>query len=88
MGPDQSSQAETGKILAPGESHEFQVSARERWNSSGVDLEEGASYRFEVIEYQDWNDWFIETDPEGYCRWWLWPLVRVPLGSLWGAARR
>jgi hypothetical protein len=81
MGPDQSSQAETGTILAPGESHEFEVFAREVWNPSGIEMEEGASYRFEVIGYQDWNDWSIETNPDGYSRWWLWPftwLRRLP----------
>ena len=81
MGPDQYRQAETGTTLAPGESREFGVSAREVWNSSGIEMEEGASYRFDVIEYQDWRDWSIETDPDGYSRWWLWPftwLRRLP----------
>jgi hypothetical protein len=51
--------------LELGESVTFSVSARKRWNPSGVRLKAGQKYCFSV-ENAIWTDAWIQTTPDGY----------------------
>ncbi|NIM29282.1 MAG: hypothetical protein GTO28_15745 [Gammaproteobacteria bacterium] len=70
--------------LLPGQSIEVAgIDASKPWNRTGLVLECGVTYRYEVIDLAGWRDGRIETDPNGYERLHLLPLVparRYPLG--------
>jgi hypothetical protein len=59
------------KALAPGVPVEVTIRAHELWNRTGVAIEASATYLFEVRGDQHWFDFWIETDADGYSRWWL-----------------
>ena len=68
------------------------IEAKEKWNDTGYRLSKGKNYRFTASG--KWIDWCIETDANGYSRWWLYLAVllrRVPKArwfSLIGAIDR
>jgi hypothetical protein len=62
--------------LLPGQSIEIAgINAAERWNRTGVVIECDVTYRFEVIDVSGWRDGKVETDPDGYEKWRLLPLL-------------
>ena len=69
--------------LLPGQSIEIAgINAAERWNRTGVVIECDVTYRFEVIDVSGWRDGKVETDPNGYEKLHLLPLLlarRYPL---------
>ncbi len=54
------------KQLAVGETHTFPVYAAQKWNWSGVKLEQGGTYRFDIAANQHWMDGEIQCGPEGW----------------------
>jgi hypothetical protein len=72
--------------LLPGQSIEIAgIDAAQRWNRKGLVLECGVAYRFEVVNVSGWRDGKVETDPDGYEKLHLLPLVparRYP-GAHW-----
>ena len=70
--------------LLPGQSIEISgIDAAKRWNRTGLVLESGVTYRFDVTDVTGWRDGTVETDPDGYEKLHLLPLVavrRYPLG--------
>ncbi len=62
--------------LLPGQSIEIAgINAAERWNRTGVVIECDVTYRFEVIDVSGWRDGKVETDPDGYEKLRLLPLL-------------
>jgi hypothetical protein len=62
--------------LLPGQSIEISgVDAAKRWNRTGLVLECGVIYRFEVVNVSGWRDGKVETDPDGYEKLRLLPLL-------------
>ena len=62
--------------LLPGQSIEISgIDAAKRWNRTGLVIECGATYRFEVTNVTGWRDGKIETDPDGYEKLHLLPLL-------------
>lgn len=62
--------------LLPGQSIEIAgIDASKRWNRTGLVLECGVDYRFEVIHVSGWRDGSVETDPDGYGKLHLLPLL-------------
>jgi hypothetical protein len=62
--------------LLPGQSIEIAgISAAERWNRTGVVIECDVTYRFEVINVSGWRDGKVESDPDGYEKLRLLPLL-------------
>ena len=62
--------------LLPGQSIEIAgIDAGKRWNRTGLVIESGATYRYEVVKISGWRDGKIETDPDGYEKLHLLPLV-------------
>jgi len=62
--------------LLPGQSIEIAgIKAAERWNRTGVVIECDVTYRFEVIDVSGWRDGKVETDPDGYEKLRLLPLL-------------
>ena len=62
--------------LLPGQSIEIAgINAAERWNRTGVVIECDVTYRFEVIDVPGWRDGKVETDPDGYEKLRLLPLL-------------
>jgi len=62
--------------LLPGQSMEITgIHAAKRWNRTGLLLECGVRYTFEVLSYDGWRDGSYETDPNGYSKMSLLPLV-------------
>lgn len=57
------------------------IRARERWNDTGIDLVAGATYR--LVATGRWRDWFIDTDADGFTRWYLRPFRRRVPGERW-----
>lgn len=68
--------------LAPGRSETYRVYARERWNVTGLWLEEGADYRFEANG--QWLDSRCEAGPEGSPIFKTGCILAYSLGSLLG----
>lgn len=62
--------------LLPGQSIEIAgIDAGKRWNRTGLVIESGATYRYEVVKISGWRDGKVETDPDGYEKLHLLPLV-------------
>ncbi len=62
--------------LLPGQSIEIAgINAAERWNRTGVVIECDVTYRFEVTNVSGWRDGKVETDPDGYEKLRLLPLL-------------
>jgi hypothetical protein len=51
-------------ILKPGEHASATVAAKEKWNSTAIELTEGGTYRFEASG--QWFDASIQCGPDGY----------------------
>jgi len=54
--------------LEPGEKHEFSVYANQKFNPSGVLVNEGEQYTFSTDMNQNWFDANIECGPDGWDR--------------------
>ena len=66
--------------LLPGQSIEIGgINAAEHWNRTGVVIECDVTYRFEVIKVSGWRDGKVESDPDGYERLRLLPLLLARL---------
>ena len=62
--------------LLPGQSIEIAgIDAAKRWNRTGLVLECDVTYRFEVINVSGWRGGKVETDPNGYEKLRLLPLL-------------
>lgn len=71
--------------LLPGQSIEISgIDATKPWNRTGLLLECGVTYRFEVTNVSGWGDRHGQSDPDGYEKLHLLPLVparRYPFGG-------
>ena len=71
--------------LLPGQSIEIAgIDAAKTWNRTGLVLECGVTYRFEVTQVSGWRDGKVETNPDGYEKLHLLPLIparRYPPGG-------
>lgn len=58
------------RLEKPGSCAEILVSAKSRWNASGILFQQGVSYRIEVVDGENpiWNDKKIEATAEGWCK--------------------
>jgi hypothetical protein len=62
--------------LLPGQSIEIAgINAAERWNRTGVVIECDVTYRYEVVNVSGWRDGKVDTDPDGYEKLRLLPLL-------------
>lgn len=53
------------------ESISVNVSSRERWHHTGVNLDTGSTYRLTLPPGQHWWDWYIRYGPEGGVTGWI-----------------
>ncbi len=58
-------------ILEQGELKSVNIDAKEFWNHTGIELKAGQQYLLKAEG--KWKDWYIETDANGYSRWYLRP---------------
>lgn len=54
------------KLLSPGEKTTFPVRAADKYNWSGIRIENGGAYRFDVSSDQKWMDASIACGPDGW----------------------
>lgn len=50
----------------------IQIEAGEKWNDADIDVEIGDEV--EITASGTWYDSGIQAGPEGFFRWWLWPV--------------
>jgi hypothetical protein len=63
---DQYHPTATPKKFAVGDTHTFPVYAPQKWNWSGVKLQQGCSYRFDIADNEHWMDGEIQCGPNGW----------------------
>lgn len=49
------------------------VFARGKLNATGIVLNAGRVYDLQVVEIEDWRDWTIQTDADGFEKWYMTP---------------